>query len=152
MKKTWKTRIQETSGPARTSTFHIRIISWYPIKLYQGIRLQNFMNVSASFLCSEATFYCGAWDLCWDCTESFALTVGRTQNTIPSKVLQRWAPVFVVFVSNFGKWWWMVALSRPFTSRRLTMKLHDRGIPKLNETKIGSVRTGPQNWISTLTS
>ena len=29
------------------------------------------------------------------------------------------------------------------------MKLHDRGIPKLNETKIGSVHTGPQNWMCT---
>ena len=107
------------------------------------------MNVSASFLCSEATFYSGAWHSCWDCKESFALTVGRTQNTIPSKVLHRWAPIFMVFVSNLGNWWWMVAISRPFTSRKLTMKLHDRGIPKLNAQKNGSVRTGPQNWMCT---
>ena len=102
--------------------------SWYSAKLYQGIRWQNFMNVSASFLCSQATFYCGAWDSCWDCTESFSLTVGRTQNTIPSKVLHRWALIFMVFVSNLGNWWHYQDLSP---------------VGKLNAQKNGSVRTGP---------
>ena len=120
--------------------------SWYSVKFYPGILLQNLISVWTSFLSSQATFYCGAWDSCWASRESIDLAVGRTQNKIPSKVLQRWAPIFMMFVSNFGNWWHYQDLS---PVRRSTMKLDDRGIPKLNAQKNGSVRTGPQNWMCT---
>ena len=46
--------------------------SWHSVKFYPGILLQNLINVWTSFLCSQATFYCGAWDSCWASTESIA--------------------------------------------------------------------------------